>query len=230
MYLDQPLYQRQTYSPAAIIGIVATLGLVVTVKDVAQFLFHDAYARIGHLNLQVVVGRAIATNDAGTQGNAAFSRRELEGVREQVVDNALYVGGREPHLLAVVLAVNAEGYLLLGSHLGKGHKALLDKVERVALLDIEWEVIGLYLVKGDQLADELFHLAGVAQGHVKLAAYPRIQFLFLHAAQRGHDERQGGLELVAHYGEEVELDPVYLLEFLLFHPSHLYGIALVLAL
>ena len=52
MNLCQATNQRQADTPAFTIGIKATLGLIISLKDISDFFFHDANARVGNFHLK----------------------------------------------------------------------------------------------------------------------------------------------------------------------------------
>ena len=202
---------------------MAPLGLIVAVEDVLQFLLGNADARVGHGELQA--GQSLLLDDAGPDADGAALGGELEGVGEQVAQDALHVVGREPDVLAVVLGRHAELQAAAAGGLGETLYAAGDELQGVALLYIEGELVGLDLIERDEFIDERLHLAGVLDGHGQVGAVLLAQLLTGDAAQGGDDERQRRLELMADGGEEVELGAVDLLDLGLLHAGQLHLVA-----
>ena len=166
-------------------------------------------------------------------GSCHFHRTALRGVfecvGEQVVYDAFHIAWREPHFLAIVFTPRGESDVFLVRSLAEEVGKAFDELQRIAILQIEAERTRLHLVEGYQLIYQFKYLFGVFQGSVEHIGIVLGNGLpvRLHALQRRDNKRQRSLQLMRHRGEEVELNLVHFLDFLLLHigESHLIALA-----
>src|SRR2546421_6407352 len=81
--LDETLRKGEAKT-AALALLHADIGLVKFLEDPLAFLGNDARARIGHRHVHLAVDTRRGNDDA------AFDRRELDRIREQVEDHLAY--------------------------------------------------------------------------------------------------------------------------------------------
>ena len=163
----QHLHGRQSYTPSAAVGVVTAFRLVVSVEYLIDLGVLDTYACIADIHLQVVIPVAGIFLNRRVDGHLTARGREFKGVGYKVVQDALHVIGREPHLFVVIDAFHEKLQLLLVGREGMRPGELLNKRHRIPLLQIEREGIVGQLIKCHELIDEEFHLIGVVERDVE---------------------------------------------------------------
>src|SRR5438067_2937062 len=207
--LDDLLGEREADAGAAVTPRLGSVDLEETLEEALRQLGRKAGAVVLHHHpggaREIVEGNA----------HVAAAGRELEGVGEQVDEDAL-------HLLEVAVDEALLGVARVGELdvLAPGERLdLIDEVSQVGrevlLADLEAEPRLLQLGEVEEVADHLeqFHAAqehALEGGLLGGAVLPHVTAE--EHFQRGEDHREGGLELVGDVGEELRLVAVELFQ------------------
>ena len=181
-------------------GLGLVIQLVEALEHILQLFLWNAFSRVGHCDLHLIVDHIEADVDMSASGS------ELQGVRQQVGEDLLQFVGIGPRHEGVLQAKAVEGEtLFLGIEL-EGVEDVVHGLYHVDLLHTQAQGVVLQFIEVHQLVNEFEHALDAFLGDAEqpLVLIGEVSALY-QLAYGSCNHRQRCAELMGDIGEEAHV-------------------------
>ena len=164
MSLNKFTHCGQTDTPAAVVGVIATFGLIILFENVFKFFLSYTNAVVANFKFEKDI-ICLALLNRSEDVNLSTIVGIFYSVRQQIVEYALKISCREPYIFTVVLRDCLNGDTLFLRSFIEILCHCLYESQRIIILQEQLEITGFDTIESYQFVDKADHPIGICDCH-----------------------------------------------------------------